>query len=188
MSQRPPDWLPRWGERLVATAAPLIRAELLDTVRDTPPEHVVALGVYTDVDASSVVAVACTRTHLETLQAEDPDFSAYYRWSTQEWDLGAGDGPSPLDPVSDELRRTGDRVPEEAFWAFKMTAWSSLVDAMGTLRDEGFFDAWSEAVRVFAAVEAGIEPEVELRWIARLNTDEDAAAFAACLAAEADPS
>ena len=176
-----------WGHGFVTSLVPQLRAAFRRLVEGLPPDAVVGLGVYTDSDATSIMAAANTRANLDRLGARYPDDRETFRWSTGEWDRTTVDvvergGPDDLAAATAEAERAAEAVlsgdaPGEDHQSFRFTVWEAIVTAMSVLFDDGFFDPWPVAIQVFDVPDFGLDPATVIDWTAEMNTDAAAADF-----------
>ncbi len=184
--------LDTWVAGYTTTVKPQLRAAISRLVDGVPPSEVVGLGAYTDADATSIVAVANTREHWTQQVAGAPEHPNHFRWSPGEWDLntvGALERGAPDDlaaAVAEAGRVAAEvgagRAGGDDYQTFRFMVWEAIVTALGQLFDEGFFDTWPDAVQVFDVPDADLDPATLADWMAEMNTDAAAAAYAGWLA------
>ncbi|SMX89865.1 protein of unknown function (DUF4303) [Brevibacterium sp. Mu109] len=108
--------------------------------------EVVGYGVCSDGDAHSLYLAAHTRTARDEQIAEDPEGAVDYVWTSDEWDL-----PHEDDAAVDLVLAANHAV--EALDISNIDArrglvWTTVVDVMAQLVEEGFFERSPDAIRV----------------------------------------
>ncbi len=154
------------------------------------PAEVLGLGLYSDMEASSITAAVYTRAGHEASLAKyaapeyadavDPLFSweIYLRWSPHEWDRSTAVDPIPeahaLEAMWAEMRGLREQVGprDQRYWP--SLPFEALTIAMGYLQDDGWYARFPGSLRNFEVmgVEVGLEVHDDMyRW-ARLMNDE----------------
>ena len=180
--------LDRWIVSFVGRLKPALRTSIAGLVAGADPGDIVGLGAYTDADARSIVTAVNTAAHLRAQGDARPELREYYRWSIGEWDRTAVDlieqgGQDALAAVTEEAGRVADRVRageagDDDLQVVRHLVWEAVVNALGQLFDDGFFDAFPVAVQVFDVPENDVGADTLLAWMSALNTDVAAAGFA----------
>lgn len=144
-----------------------------------PDRDVAGIGIATDADATSVVALANSRTNLDRMVADEPEFALDSRWHVGEWDLDVAHaaGPDPLEPVRQELEQaksaaTGTPLSGSSVGGiqeFRHAVWGALAEALAASAADGFFDRWPDAARVFMPLDGDVDEEQLAAWSAPLN-------------------
>lgn len=115
------------------------RKAFLDLRSSHADEEFYAYALYTDSGVMTVLASANSVQSLEKITEEEEDRSpetlAYYKWATSEW---AYEGWRSVEfkEISANLRNSPDRGP---FDKFRKNVFQSMIKALKTLDEEGFF-------------------------------------------------
>ncbi|MFF4080976.1 DUF4303 domain-containing protein [Streptomyces sp. NPDC001777] len=177
-------WARDWSDRL----GPALERAVAAVAGQLPAEDVVGVGIATSADATSIVAFAHSRHHLDEMTAEDPEFAIDVKWHLGEWDMdivGAEGIDDPLEPIRAEAERaerrfTGsgaDPVAVPGLREFRRAVWDSISRALTDSVARGFFEQWPNAVRVFLPLDADV-PEGDIaQWNAALNDRAGTAEF-----------
>ncbi|MFI0932869.1 hypothetical protein ACH4RG_14105 [Streptomyces sp. NPDC021019] len=123
-------------------------------------DDVVGVGVATDADATSIVACAHSRHHLDQMIAEGTEFAIAVKWHLGEWHpdiVGLQGIDDPLVPIRAESERakqrftgtSADPVAVPGLRAFRRAVWDSVSQASTDSVARGFFEQWPSAVRFF---------------------------------------
>jgi hypothetical protein len=170
--------LAAWQADLAERIRPQLEAAMLAAAGARPDGEIAGVGVSTDADATSVVAYANSRAHLDRMVAEEPEYALDSKWHIGEWDLdAAGASPDPLEPVRHELEQSkptaaGSQLEGFAVGGmqeFRHAIWSAIAQAMAAAAAEGFFDRWPAAAKVFMPLDADVDEEQIAAWSAPLN-------------------
>ncbi|TDE91495.1 DUF4303 domain-containing protein [Occultella glacieicola] len=148
-----------------------------------PAGDIVGVGVATDADATSIVALANSRQNLDRMIAEEPQFAVDSTWHLGEWDMDVTqvDADDPLAPVRAEADRVkrlitspGDgRAPSQHLGEFRAALWDAIAHALAQSATHGFFDRWPSAKRVFLPLDADVSEERIAAWNTPFNRPED---------------
>lgn len=156
-------------------------------------DHEIAgIGISTDADATSVVAFANSREHLDAMVADEPEFALDSKWHIGEWDLDAtgSDATDPLAPLRAELEQAKPRADASQATAgfaapgmqeFRRAVWAAIAAAMAASAAAGFFDRWPTAAHVFMPLDADVDEQQLADWSAPLNDAEGVAELQAFL-------
>jgi hypothetical protein len=177
-------WARDWSDRLGSALEQAIAA----VAGQLPAGDVVGVGIATYADATSIVAFAHSRRHLDELIAEDPEFAIDAKWHLGEWDLdilGAEGVDDPLEPIRAEAERakrrcsvsSADPGTAPGLREFRRTVWDSIAQALTASVTSGFFEQWPNAVRVFLPLDADVSEVDIARWNAALNDQAGTAEF-----------
>lgn len=175
---------------LSAALTPALATALERQVTGVPDAEVVGLGVFTDADATSIVAVANTRAHLDAMVAAKPRYAADQVWDMGAWWTPARDTPprepDPLHGFEAAFGQVHDRLQGDAdagapVMASRRFIWDAILAALVDLRAGGFFARWPNAVIEMDAYDAEIDFEEIAGWGDRLNPPEVARGFRAFL-------
>ncbi|MBE1576065.1 DUF4303 domain-containing protein [Amycolatopsis roodepoortensis] len=169
-------WARDWSDRLRSALEQAIAA----VAGQLPPDDVAGVGIATDADATSIVAFAHSRRHLDEMIAEDPEFAIDARWHLGEWDMdirGAEGIDDPLEPVRAEAERVKRRCTDSDLREFRRTVWDSISQALTASVAAGFFEQWPNAVRAFLPLDADVSEADIARWNAALNGQAETAEF-----------
>lgn len=172
--------LESWSNDLNHSIGGVLEQAITTVTSRLPATEIVGVGIATDADATSIVALANSRHHLNKMTSAEPEFAIDSRWHLGEWDMdvtqvvGAGD---PLEPTRAELERAkqlitasaGDPTAVLGMREFRMAVWSGIASAMAESVAHGFFDRWSNAVRVFLPLDADVPEEQIAAWNSSLN-------------------
>lgn len=145
----------------------------------------VGFGLYTDSDASTLVAAVESAEHLARMQAAEPALALHYQWTPEEWVrnqttlLEAGE-PNPFAGFMDRIVALGRGLHDADRLFFASLVMTCLVDRLAELVDEGFFTAYGDPVVVFA-VSDDEDPDDLEEWLPQLNPDGRADAYLAWL-------
>ncbi|MEU4178854.1 hypothetical protein [Streptomyces sp. NPDC026589] len=177
-------WARDWSDRL----GPALERAVLTVAGQSPADDVVGVGIATDAGATSIVAFAHSRHHLDGMTAEEPEFAIDVKWHLGEWDLdivGVQGIDDPLAPIRAEAERarqrfTGagaDPVAVPGLRVFRRAVWDSISQTLTDAVARGFFEQWPNAVRVFLPLDADVSGDDIARWNAALNDPADTAEF-----------
>ncbi|MFB7829025.1 DUF4303 domain-containing protein [Streptomyces hydrogenans] len=177
-------WSCDWSNRLGSALERAVQA----VAGQLPADDVVGVGIATDADATSIVAFAHSRRHLDEMIAEDPEFAIDARWHLGEWDLdivGVEGVDDPLMPIRAEAERaeqrfTGpstDPIAVPGLREFRRTVWDSISQALMESVARGFFEQWPNAIRVFLPLDADVSADDIARWNGALNDQVSTAEF-----------
>jgi hypothetical protein len=157
----------------IASAA---RQAFTEIRNDHPSERFYAFALYTDDSAMTVEPAANSEEALEST-AEDYDESpdtGWLRWGTAEWAYES-EGGDHFNDVYDALNVENryDKKDPKAFGAFKQNLFETMILALKSLDDEGFFGTGKdrEAVTLFCSVSDSDDAEdLEDQSAKRLNS------------------
>ncbi|MFF3395465.1 DUF4303 domain-containing protein [Streptomyces sp. NPDC002669] len=177
-------WARDWSDRL----GPALERAVAAVAGQLPAEGVVGVGIATSADATSIVAFAHSRHHLDEMTAEDPEFAIDVKWHLGEWDMdivGAEGIDDPLEPIRAEAERAGRRftgsdtgpLAVPGLREFRRTVWDSISRALTDSVARGFFEQWPNAVRVFLPLDADVPESDIAQWNAALNDRAGTAEF-----------
>ncbi|MFD8824228.1 DUF4303 domain-containing protein [Streptomyces sp. NPDC059605] len=177
-------WARDWSDRL----GPALERAVAAVAGQLPADDVVGVGIATDADATSIVAFAHSRQHLDEMTAEEPEFAIDVKWHLGEWDMdiaGAEGTGDPLEPIRAEAERAKQRftgsstgpVAVPGLREFRRTVWDSISQALTDSVARGFFEQWPNAVRVFLPLDAEVTEDDIAQWNAALNDRAGTAEF-----------
>lgn len=152
------------------------------------PQEIVGLGVHSDTDASGLVFAAHSRSDEQEQLAAYPDFPSDAIWSIGDWDIHLAQEESPSGPqsrVNDALDRAAADLDDDIH-ALRAFVWGSVVDAMATLHQRGFFDQWPESVRAFMVMDGSLDGHEVYSWHTRFNGEEKLSMLPTFLEIESD--
>lgn len=177
-------WAREWAGRL----RPAVEQAVAAVAGQVPAEDVVGVGIATDAGATSIVAFAQSRHHLDEMIAEEPEYALDSKWHLGEWDLdivGVEGTDDPLAPIRAEAERAAERfagpsaglVAGPGLREFRTTVWSALSQVLAESVARGFFAQWPNAVRVFLPLDADVSEHDIAEWNATLNDQAGTAEF-----------
>ena len=160
-------------QKKIANAA---RKAFKEIQNDHPGERFYAFALYTDDGAMTVEPAANSEEALES-SAEEYDESpdtGWLRWGTAEWAY-EGEGGDHFNDVYDALnvKNPYDNKDPKAFGVFKQNLFETMILALKSLDDEGFFGTGKdrEAVTLFCSVSDSEDAEdLEDQSAKRLNS------------------
>ena len=134
--------------------------------------EVCAFALYSDTDARTLAPSFNLKSNLEAMQSSDPDDAIYYKWAPAEWSHEAY-AAELFDGISEELASLSDSVsPEQDFEAHCEGVFQVCVDVLDEVRATHL----SGKIVVFAVSDM-VRPDWECKWIAQLNSEEEAKEF-----------
>jgi hypothetical protein len=168
-------WLPELQER---TAAAL---EMVTAGHD----DIVAVALFTDADAATLVPAALTAAHRAELEKELPEYAVQAGWNPNEFDLQLGRRePGVLDPLMAKVKTLAEEVDDADMLSFRLLAWNWMVEGLRNLSRDGAFDAAYPGANVSFWI-TDYHPDVEnvIEWVELLNPPERSAPYVAWLRA-----
>ncbi|MFB6508008.1 DUF4303 domain-containing protein [Streptomyces sp. NPDC002466] len=177
-------WARDWSDRL----GPALERAVSAVAGQLPADDVVGVGIATDASATSIVAFAHSRQHLDEMIAEDPEFVIDVKWHLGEWDMdivGVEGIDDPLEPIRAEAEQaeqrfigpSADLVAVPGLREFRRVVWDSISQALTDSVARGFFEQWPNAVRVFLPLDADVSEDDIARWNTALNDQAGMAEF-----------
>ncbi|KPX30546.1 hypothetical protein ALO70_200151 [Pseudomonas amygdali pv. eriobotryae] len=136
-----------------------------------PKDQICAFALYSDSDARTLAPSFNLKAHLNSMQAEDPDDKAYYKWSPAEWshEFYRADF---FDEVSKELEKLSESVGEgESFERYRKEVFESCVTIL-----KEFKHRFNDSIFVFAVTDFD-DISLETSWIRSLNPTSEAVEF-----------
>lgn len=109
--------LESWSSDLNRGIGGVLEQAITTVTSRLPATEIAGVGIATDADATSIVALANSRHHLDKMISGEPEFAIDSRWHLGEWDMdvtqvgGAGD---PLEPTRAELERAKQLITASA--------------------------------------------------------------------------
>ncbi|MDO5501441.1 MAG: DUF4303 domain-containing protein [Propionibacteriaceae bacterium] len=158
-----------------------LRAAILDALPRLTGERddIVAVGLFSDDSADTIVAAALTAAHQQANDEEYPHLADYLPWVTDEWDLIASQ-PDALSALAEKIAPLAEDVPAEQFVLYRATKFVWIVDAMAGLVKDGWFEEHYPGANVtFWVTDSDIDEETVIEWVEDLNPPERAARFVA---------
>lgn len=136
-------------------------------------------ALYSDASAMSVSPALNSVSHLEKKRTEDPSDFIYYKWSPGEWAHefeGAGFFQEVSKLLSEEAKNmeTQDKLED-----FKRTVYEACVQSLENLISEGLLVKSDDAYVIVFTISDSEDPEKEIEWIKRLNTESNSKEFSA---------
>lgn len=139
----------------------------IEMTAEYPGHDIAGVGAFTDADASSIVFMAHTRADEDGKIEQAPEYACDAVWNMAEWDLSYPGGSS----AEATANRAIEALDVRDIIAHRELVWNSAVGAMAELFEQGFFDRWPDAVRVFGVAD-GICESLEFDWNSRWNRAE----------------
>ncbi|HEN8800499.1 TPA: DUF4303 domain-containing protein [Pseudomonas putida] len=137
-----------------------------------PEGEVCAFALYSDADARTLAPSLNLRSNLEAMQSGDPDDAIYYKWAPAEWSHEAY-AAELFDGISEELAGLSDSMsPEQDFEAHCERIFQICVDVLDEVRP-----MFLPGKIVVFAVSDMVRADWECKWIAQLNSAEEAREF-----------
>jgi hypothetical protein len=166
-------WLPELQERIAAALEALTAGH----------DDIVAVAVFTDADASTLVPAALTAAHRAELEKEFPDYAEQAGWDPNEFDLELGRRePGVLDPLMEKVKTLAEDVADADMLSFRVLVWNWMVEGLKNLSRDGVLDAAYPRANVSFWI-TDYHPDVEnmVEWIELLNPPERSAQYVAWL-------
>lgn len=158
----------QWATSLAARLRPALEAAMVAVVAGRPADDIAGIGIVTDPDAVGVEALANTTTNEAASVSRSPRTPIDERWNVGNWDLAAA-GSDPLDDVRKELEAVGASLEPGGYGELRGIVWTSIASALAASAEEGFFDQWSGAIRVFQPLDSSAGHHNLYRWNAAIN-------------------
>lgn len=172
------------ARRIMAAARPTFD----ELARAIPPQEVKGLGMWSDSDGSTLVTGIVPQSDIDDSRAEMPELeTGDVLWDPGEWRRTSYDLDislrEPLIAITDDVARLKDRIRagevDYDLDTIPYLLYESAASAMGLLFEEGGFDAWDDAVQVFAVMDTDIASDSRKEWAGIMNTDDAYADFCA---------
>lgn len=147
------------------------------------PDQIMGFGLLSAADGSNITAAMLTRDDHEELVARHRGYGhdfhgifeleRYLRWAAEHWPRTSRDLASTADASLGQhwgeiaALQTQASPRDRGYWP--SIQFEAGVIAIGLALEDGWFDAYPEAVRVFAVQEDSVDPETQERWLGSLN-------------------
>lgn len=159
-------------------------AGLLDGV---DPANVIGFALFSDADGADLTAAINTRDDLAAnlSRYSDPEYSRglppefswerYLRWAPGEWSRSslthAQAAAEPMRELWTRIAELSDEAPKRDREYWPSIQFEAAVIAIGIAWEQGWFDAFPDAVRVFAVMDGDEDAQTRARWLDSLNPD-----------------
>lgn len=149
------------------------------------PDDIIGFGVFSDVDGADITAAVNTKQDLaanlerysDPSYSEDlpPEFSweRYLRWAIGEWPRNSlehsPEAAEQMREIWDTIAKLREQAPANDRQYWPSIQYEAAWIAMGYAVEDGWFDKWPQAVRVFAVMDDDEDMDTRIRWLGDLN-------------------